>query len=58
MSHGSDDGDDRLDSVAVHHHSVLFTLLLRVASLMDDPGWEDIEVDLFRFSDQTWVSNT
>ena len=37
-AHGSDDGDDGLDGVAVHHRLVLLTLLLRVARLVDDPG--------------------
>lgn len=34
--HGSDDGDDGLDGVAVNHNPVLATLLLCVAILMDD----------------------
>ena len=36
-AHGSDDGDDGLDGVAVDHSLVLLTLLLRVPSLVDDP---------------------
>lgn len=34
--HGTNDGDDRLNSVAVDNSFVLFALLLRVACLMDD----------------------
>lgn len=36
--HGSDDGDDGLDSVAVDHSLVLLTFLFWVACLVDDPA--------------------
>lgn len=35
-AHGPNDGDDRLNSVAVDHSFVLFALFLRVPCLMDD----------------------
>ena len=36
LSHGSDDGHQTLDGVAVDHRLVLETFLLTVASLVDD----------------------
>lgn len=43
-AHGPNDGDDRLDSVAVDHSFVLFALFLRVPRLMNDSREREREV--------------
>lgn len=43
-SHGSDDGDNGLDGVAVDHGLVLLTLFLWVTRFVDDPGTQREDV--------------
>ena len=40
VAHGSEDGNQGLDSVAVHHWLVLLVVFCREARLVDDSEWK------------------